>query len=180
MLTATLAETWQALMAKRLRTFLTMLGMIIGVSAVVLMLAIGEGARDSINSMISSMGSNLLIVLSGSATSGGMRMGMGAVPTLTLKDAEAIAELPQVLAVSPMANGGVQAVYGPNNWTTMAYGVSPSFDIQHWSIDSGAAFTNADVRSAVRAAVIGKTAAINLVGDRDPVGKVIRIKKVRM
>jgi putative ABC transport system permease protein len=179
MVEAMLEEVWHALGANRLRTLLTMLGMMIGVGAVVLMLAIGEGAQDSINNMISSMGSNLLMVLSGSATSsGGMRMGAGAIPTLTNADADAIAELPQVVAVSPTVSGIAQIVYGNSNWSTMVYGVSPDFFyIQDWQTASGNFFSNADVRSATRVALIGKTAATNLFGNTDPTGKVVRIQK---
>jgi putative ABC transport system permease protein len=175
---AMLAEVWQALLANRLRTLLTMLGMVIGVGAVILMLAIGAGAQDSINRMISSMGSNLLMVLSGSATSGGMRMGFGALPTLTTADADAIAEIPQVNGVSPFANGSAQIVYGTNNWATMVYGVKPDFfNIQGWSLKSGVFFSDADVRAATRVTLIGQTAAQNLFGDEDPTGKIVRIQK---
>jgi putative ABC transport system permease protein len=155
-----------------------MLGMVIGVGAVILMLAIGEGAQDSIGRMIASMGSNLIIVLSGSATSGGLRMGSGATPTLTNNDADAIIELPEVLAVSPIANGVAQIVYGPNNWSTGVNGITPSFfHIQNWPLAAGMFFTDADVRSATRVAVIGQTTAKNLFADEDPVSKVIRIQK---
>lgn len=179
MIEALLNEVWQALITHRMRTFLTMLGMTIGVSAVILMLAIGEGVQDSIGRMITSMGSNLLIILSGSATSGGgMRMGMGAMPTLTQADGEAIAELPHVLAVSPLVMGTLQIVYGPNNWATTVVGVTPSyFILTEWPVEDGVAFTDSDVRSAARVALIGKTVAKNLFGDENPVGKVIRIKK---
>ncbi|MDR1056967.1 MAG: ABC transporter permease [Coxiellaceae bacterium] len=179
MLEALLIEVWQALITNRLRTFLTVLGMMIGVGAVVLMGAIGEGVQDSINKMISSMGSNLLVVLSGSTTSrGGMRMGTGVIPTLTQADAEAIAGLPHVLAVSPMVHGNLQIVYGSNNWSTSVVGVTPSyFNIREWPIEYGECFTNADVRSANRVVLIGKTVADVLFGAEDPVGKIIRIQK---
>ncbi|MBU0744478.1 MAG: ABC transporter permease [Gammaproteobacteria bacterium] len=179
MIEALLTEVWQALVVNRLRTFLTMLGMMIGVGAVVMMVAIGEGVQDSINEMISSMGSNLLVVLSGSATSsGGMKMGMGATPTLTKADAEAVTELPQVVAVSPLVYGTAQIVYGSNNWSTMVVGVTPSyFDIRDWPVEEGTIFTDADIRSATRVALIGKTVAKSLFGDEDPVGKIIRIKQ---
>lgn len=180
MIGALFTEVWQALVANRLRTFLTMLGMMIGVGAVVLMVAIGEGVQDSINRMISSMGSNLLVVLSGSPTSkgSGMKLGMGATPTLTRADAEAIAKLPDVQAVSPIIYGTLQIVYGSNNWATVVVGVNPSyFAIRKWPLDQGGYFTDADMRSATRVAVIGKTVAYSLFGDEDPVGKIIRIQK---
>jgi len=178
MITALVTEVWQALITHRLRTFLTMLGIMIGVGAVVLMSAIGEGVQDSINRMITSMGSNLLVVLSGSATSrGGMRMGTGALPTLTQADAEAIDSLPRVVAVAPMVYGTLQIVYGSNNWATSVIGVTPSyFTIREWPIELGNFFTDVDIRSANRVAIIGKTVADNLFGSEDPVGKIIRIQ----
>lgn len=177
MIEALLAEVWCALIANRLRTFLTMLGMVIGVGAVVLMVAIGDGVQDSVNRMISSMGSNLLMVLSGSSSSGGVRMGTGAMPTLTQGDANSIMELPEVTAVSPLVYGIAQVVYGSNNWSTMIAGVTPSyFTITNWLIENGGAFTNPDFRSATRVAVIGKTVAKNIFGDEDAVGKTIRIR----
>ncbi len=105
-----LAEAWHAMGANRLRAALTMLGMMIGVAAVIMMLAIGRGAQFTVDQSIASMGSNLFIVLSGSATAGGVRLGSGAVPTLTTADAEAIAELPSIAAVAPVAPGGAQLV----------------------------------------------------------------------
>src|ERR1017187_1593918 len=101
MITPMLGEAWHAMGANRMRTFLTMLGMVIGVGAVILMLAIGQGAQQQVQASIASMGSNLFIILSGSTTSGGLRMGSGATPTLTLLDGQAIQELPSVAAVAP-------------------------------------------------------------------------------
>lgn len=171
-----LSEAWLAMAANRLRTFLTMLGMIIGVGSVILMLAIGQGAQQQVEASIASMGSNLFIILSGSTTSGGLRMGSGAVPTLTLADGQAIAELPSVAAVAPASPGTAQLVYGANNWSTQIYGTTPDYlRLRDWSLDAGFPFTDSDVRSATRVAMLGKTVVNNLFGNEDPVGKTIRI-----
>jgi len=173
-----LAEAWYAMAANRLRTFLTMLGMVIGVGAVILMLAIGQGAQFLVDQSIASMGSNLFIVLSGSSTSGGVRMGSGASPTLTLGDAQAIGELPSIAAVAPAAPGTAQVVYGTNNWSTLVYGTTPSYlEVRDWGLASGYMFSDSDIRSATRVALLGQTVAKNLFGDEEPVGKTIRIKQ---
>ncbi|MGZ8245262.1 ABC transporter permease [Methylomagnum sp.] len=172
-----LAEALQAMGANRLRTALTMLGMIIGVGAVVLMLAIGQGAQAMVSESIASMGSNLFIVLSGSSTSGGVRMGGGTVPTLTASDAAAIGELPEIAAVAPIFPNNAQVIYGPNNWTTMIAGTTPeSFEVRDWYPVAGTTFTDSDVRSATRVIVLGQTVVRNLFGDEDPVGKTVRVK----
>jgi len=172
-----LAEAWHAMGANRLRTFLTMLGMMIGVAAVIMMLAIGRGAQFMVDQSIASMGSNLFIVLSGSATAGGVRLGSGAAPTLTTSDAEAIADLPSIAAVAPVAPGGAQLVAGAANWSTMVTGTTSAYlDVRDWSVESGSVFTDADVRSQTRVALLGQTVVKNLLGDEDPLGKTIRIK----
>ncbi|MDD5249705.1 MAG: ABC transporter permease [Rhodocyclaceae bacterium] len=177
MTAAMLAEAWQAMGANRLRTFLTMLGMVIGVGAVILMLAVGQGAQQQVQESIASMGSNLFIILSGSTTSGGLRMGGGAAPTLTMADAAAIEELPSVAAVAPTAPGTAQLVYGPNNWSTQVMGSTPSFlTVRDWKLSAGFPFTDSDIRSATRVCLLGQTVVQNLFGDEDPVGKTIRIK----
>ncbi len=173
-----LIEAWRAMGANRLRTFLTMLGMVIGVSAVVLMLAIGQGAQYSVDQSISSMGSNLFIILSGSSTSGGLRMGSGAIPTLTVADAQAIGELPEISAVAPAVPGIAQVVYGSNNWSTSVYGTTPAYlTVRNWTVAKGYPFTDSDVRSATRVALLGQTVVDNLFGDEDPINKTIRIKQ---
>ncbi len=173
-----LIEAWRAMGANRLRTFLTMLGMVIGVGAVVLMLAIGQGAQYSVEESISSMGSNLFIILSGSSTSGGMRMGAGATPTLTVADAQALSELPEISAVSPAVPGTAQVVYGSNNWSTSVYGTTPAYlTVRNWSVSEGYPFTDSDVRSATRVALIGQTVVDNIFGSEDPVNKIIRIRQ---
>ena len=172
-----LREAWQAMSANRMRTVLTMLGMVIGVGAVIMMLAIGQGVQQKVEDSIASMGSNLFIILSGSTTSGGARMGSGAVPTLTVMDAEALQELPELSAVAPAMPGTAQLVYGPNNWSTQIFGTTPDYLIvRNWQVVSGSSFTDSDVRSATRVALLGQTVVQNLFGGEDPVGKTIRIK----
>ncbi|HCN88763.1 MAG TPA: multidrug ABC transporter substrate-binding protein [Oxalobacteraceae bacterium] len=175
---AMLSEAWMAMAANRLRTLLTMLGMVIGVGAVVLMLAVGQGAEYAVRQSISTMGSNLFIILSGSTTAGGVRMGAGAAPTLTVTDAQAILELPGVRAVAPIHPGAAQIVYGPNNWNTSVFGTTPAYlDVRSWSVSSGFSFTETDLRSGTRVALLGQTVAKNLFVDNDPVGKTVRIRQ---
>jgi putative ABC transport system permease protein len=172
-----LREAWRAMTANKLRTFLTMLGMVIGVGAVILMLAIGQGAQVLVRQAIGSMGSNLFIVLSGFSTAAGVRSGSGNVPTLTVRDARAIAELPSIAAVAPMQPGSSQLVYGSNNWNTQVYGTTPSYlDVRDWRLASGYAFTDTEMRSASRVALVGQTVVQQLFGDEDPVGKTLRIR----
>jgi putative ABC transport system permease protein len=178
MLGVMLGEAWHAMGANRMRTFLTMLGMVIGVGAVIAMMAIGEGVKDSVNASISSMGSNLFIVVSGSTTAGGIRTGGGAAPTLTQGDAQAIAELPSVRAAAPVIGGNAQVVHGPVNWSTGVNGVTPVYlEVAAWQIAEGAWMSDSDLRSATRVAVLGQTVVLNLFGDDDPIGKTIRIKQ---
>jgi len=173
-----LGEAWLAMNANRLRTFLTMLGMLIGVAAVILMLAIGQGAQSQVEASISSMGSNLFIILSGSTTSGGVRTGSGASSTLTMADAQAVGDLPEVAAVAPMVPGSAQLVYGVNNWSTSIIGTTPDLlQVRSWPLSSGFAFSETDVRSATRVALLGETVVRNLFGSEDPVGKTIRIRQ---
>jgi len=175
---AMLGEAWRAMGANRLRTFLTMLGMVIGVGAVVLMMSIGQGAQYAIKQSIAAMGSNLFVLLSGHTTSGGARSGSGGAHTLTVNDAEAIAELPGVQAVAPIHPGSAQVIYGPNNWNTAVIGTTPAYlDARSWVLTAGAPFTDSDVRSATRVALIGVTAAQNLFGEESPFGKTIRIRQ---
>ena len=170
-------EAWHALGANRLRSLLTMLGMVIGVGAVILMLGIGQGAQSKVEASISSMGSNLLVVLSGASTQSGVRLGSGAAPTLTLQDASAMGELPSVKAVAPNAPGNAQLVYGANNWATQVIGTTPAMlDVREWPVVAGAPFGDSDVRSATRVALLGQTVVARLFSDEDPVGKTIRIR----
>ncbi|MGQ0701094.1 MAG: ABC transporter permease [Panacagrimonas sp.] len=171
-----LAEAVQSLSSNRLRTFLTTLGMVIGVAAVIVMLAVGSGAQKAVQDSIESMGSNLFIVLAGSASTSGVRLGGGNASTLTLADAEAIAELPSVKAVAPQAFGSAQVVYGSYNWGTQVFGTTDAYlEVRGWDLASGTIFGDSDVRSAGRVAVLGQTVATQLFGFEDPVGKTIRI-----
>jgi putative ABC transport system permease protein len=172
-----LREAWRAIAANKLRTFLTMLGLVIGVGAVVLMMAIGQGAQTLVKEAVASMGSNLFIVLSGGTTTGGARSGSGSAPTLTLADVAAIEELPAVAAVAPTQFGSAQLVYGANNWSAQVMGVTPSYlDVREWRLVAGAPFTETDVRAVTRVALVGQTVVRQLFGDEDPVGKTIRIR----
>ena len=176
MLGAMLHEAWQAMGANRLRTGLTMLGMVIGVGAVVLMMAIGQGAQYAVAQTISSMGSNIFVVLSGFTATGGVRHGSGSAPTLNVSDAEAIADLEGVDTVAPVHWGSVQMVHGANNWNAWVHGTTPAYlDARSWPLSDGAVFTDSDVRAATRVALIGRTIAENLFGGENPVGKTFRI-----
>jgi putative ABC transport system permease protein len=174
-----LSEAWHAMSANRLRTFLTMLGMVIGVGAVILMMAIGEGAQQSIKRSIDSMGSNLFVILSGSSSTSGSRSGSGNSSALNINDANAVGDLEDIAAIAPISTGNAQIIFSGNNWNTSIIGTSPTyFSIRGWNVDSGELFSDADIRSANRVALIGKTVAENLFGDDiDPIGKTIRIKK---
>ncbi|PPC84077.1 MAG: multidrug ABC transporter substrate-binding protein [Methylotenera sp.] len=179
MFTAMLGEAWHAMGANRLRTFLTMLGMVIGVGAVVLMMAIGQGAEAAVKRSISAMGSNLFVVLSGPPTASGARSATGNAPSLNVKDANAIADLDGVVGVAPVTMGKAQIVFGSNNWNTDIIGTTPSYlEIRGWNLSDGYAFSESDMRSATRVALVGKTIVQNVFGDDiDPVGKTIRIKQ---
>jgi putative ABC transport system permease protein len=178
MLMSMLSEAWQAMGANRMRTLLTMLGMMIGVAAVVIMMAVGQGAQVAVAQSISSMGSNLFIVLSGASVTSGARSGSGGAPSLSVADADAVSELDGVSAAAPVHQGNAQMVYGSNNWSATTIGTTPAYlDIRGWTLAGGYSFTESDVRSATRVALIGSTTAKNLFGDEDPVGKTIRVRQ---
>lgn len=175
---AMLSEAWRAMGANRLRTFLTMLGMMIGVGAVVIMMAVGQGAQYAVMQSINAMGSNLFIVLSGAPTSSGARAGSGNAVSLTMQDAELIEELEGVSGAAPVRMSSAQLIYGPNNWNTSVLGTSPSYiDVRGWNLSVGYTFSESDMRSATRVALVGQTVVENLFGDVDPVGKTIRINQ---
>lgn len=172
-----LSEAWHSMGANRLRTFLTMLGMVIGVSAVVLMMAIGEGAQQSIKRSIDSMGTNLIVILSGSSSTLGSRSGSGNSSALSIGDANAIKDLEDIEMIAPISTGNAQVIFGGNNWNTSIIGTTPSyFLIRSWYTEGGEIFSDDDVRSASRVALIGKTVAENLFGDVDPIGQTIRLQ----
>ncbi|MCP5275896.1 MAG: ABC transporter permease [Burkholderiales bacterium] len=171
-----MGEALRALRMNRLRTGLTMLGMIIGVAAVVLMLSIGQGAQTKINQSIETMGSNLFIIVPGATSSGGFSFGSGSVRTLTINDSKAIAELPVINATGPVISGNAQLNFGAKNWSTMITGTTVDyFTVGNWEIEDGTIFQESDVRSATRVAVLGAVTANNLFGEVNPVGKSIRI-----
>jgi putative ABC transport system permease protein len=167
-------------MVNKMRSALTMLGIIIGVGAVIAMIAVGSGAKQRIADQIASMGSNMLIVLSGSSTSGGLRFGTGTVPTLKVDDAKAIlAEIPSVKYVAPSLYGVAQVVFGNQNWSTIINGTTPEvLEIREWPLSSGRSFTQQDVDGATKVCLLGKTVVENLFGGVDPIGQIVRIKKV--
>jgi putative ABC transport system permease protein len=167
-------------MVNKMRSTLTMLGIIIGVGAVIAMIAVGSGAKQRIADQIASMGSNMLIVLSGSSTSGGLRFGSGTVPTLNVSDAKAIlTEIPAVKHVAPSLGGAAQVVFGNQNWSTIVNGTTPEvLEIRDWPLASGRSFTQQDVDGATKVCLLGKTVVENLFGGIDPIGQIIRIKKV--
>ncbi len=173
------AEAWQALGANRLRTALTMLGMIIGVGAVVLMLAVGQGAQTTVNQAINAMGSALLIVSPGASSASGLRFGAGTAQTLTLADAQAMTRLPSLSAVAPAYPSGAQLAYGSRNWSATVYGVTPDYlTVRAWTLESGQPFTTGDVRRGTRVALIGQQIVANLFGGQNPLGQTIRIKNL--
>ena len=169
-----------ALGTNKMRSGLTMLGIIIGVGAVITMLAVGTGARQKIGAQISSIGSNLLIVLPGAISSGGVRMGAGTQATLSSSDVEAILrESPAVSFAAPVHGGVAQTVYGSQNWSTAVSGTTSALlEIKDWPIARGRPFTEEDIRNSTKVALLGQTVVDNLFGGEDPVGKVIRIKKI--
>jgi len=179
-LLASLRIALRALMVNKMRSALTMLGIIIGVGAVIAMIAVGSGAKKRIAEQIASMGSNMLIILSGSSTSGGLRFGAGTVPTLTADDAKAILnEIPAVKYVSPILGGIAQVVFGNQNWSTIVNGATPEvLEIRDWPLSSGRSFTQQDVDGATKVCLLGQTVVDNLFGGIDPIGQVVRIKKV--
>ncbi len=175
-----LSIAFDALRINKMRSALTMLGIIIGVAAVIAMVAVGSGAEERIRQQIASIGSNVIVVLSGSLTSSGIRMGTGNAPTLTEDDARAIArECDAVALATPAVRGGIQAVYGNSNWGTQVLGTTPDYlPIRDIEIQEGQPFTNTDVESTAGVALLGKTVVDNLFYGADPVGQVIRIKTV--
>ena len=177
---STFKISFRALRVNKMRSALTMLGIIIGVGAVIAMVAVGTGASQKISEQISTMGSNLLIVLPGATTSGGVRMGAGTQPTLTSGDSDAIIkECPAVADAAPLHNGVAQVIFGHMNWSTGVVGTTPSMlVVRDWDLAAGRSFIQQDVKSASKVALLGRTVVDNLFGDQNPVGQTIRIKNV--
>jgi putative ABC transport system permease protein len=170
----------RALRVNKLRSALTMLGIVIGVGAVITMVAVGAGAQARVAEQIQSLGSNMIIVLSGSITAGGVRMGSGSQLTITEDDAWAIQrEIRTVTAAAPTSRGSAQIVYGNLNWATSVQGVTGEFfSAREWDVADGRLFSQEEVEGAAKVALIGQTVAGNLFGESDPLGQVIRIKNV--
>lgn len=168
----------RAIQANKMRSVLTSLGIIIGVAAVIVMLAIGNGAQLSIQKEMRSMGTNLIMIRSGSSTSGGARMGHGSQPTLKNGDADAIQnKISAIHLAVPVVNDSGQIVYGNANWATNIVGTDNRyFEIKEWELAFGRDFSDADVKNANKVAILGQTVVKELFGDIDPLGKTIRIK----
>jgi putative ABC transport system permease protein len=176
-LISTLRVAMRALARNRMRSVLTMLGIIIGVGAVIAMVGIGQGADQTIQKQLANLGSNMVFVSSGSVNFGGLRMGWGATKTLVTEDVAAmLKECPAVASAAPGTQATAQVVYENDNWGTRITGTTPEyFDIRAWSFQSGAGFTQDDVTTAANVAVIGDTVRKNLFAATEPVGKTIRI-----
>lgn len=177
---STLKMALVSLKINKMRSILTSLGVIIGVSSVIIMLAVGEGASQKIAKDMESMGSNLLMIHSAAATSGGVRMGRGTKPTLTLKDAEAIKkECTGLFGVAPTSKETQQLTYGNQNWSTSVTGTNNEYIyIRDWEILYGRNFYNEELKNSSKVAIIGNTVANELFGDVNPVSKTIRIGNV--
>jgi len=169
----------RALAVNKLRSLLTMLGIIIGVAAVIVMIAVGAGAQARVEEQIRSLGSNLLLILSGTTTAGGVRMGFGSNQTISEDDAAAIPrEIPQTLA-APALRGTAQLIWGNLNWSTVIFGVTPEYiDVRQWELASGRFFDAIDIAGATKVCLVGQTVARQLFGGADPVGQVIRVRRV--
>jgi len=169
----------RALAVNKMRSALTMLGIVIGVGAVIVMIAVGAGAQARVEEQIRSLGSNLLLVMPGSTTSGGVRMGFGSGSTLTEDDVLAInREIPEAIA-APALRGSAQVIWGNSNWSTQIYGTTPEYlDVRQWPLVSGRAFEPAEMAGAAKVALIGATVAKQLFGAADPLDQSIRIKRV--
>ena len=170
---------WASLIANKMRSILTMLGIIIGVAAVIALVSIGNGVKQDIQNSISSLGSNLLMVMPGAPRTPGVRPSAGSMKSLKVSDYEAISKLDGVKAASPMTNGSYVVIYQNKNWTTSVSGVSYNYlDVNNWSMKSGRFLSEKNVLNRERVAVVGKTVVKNLFGDEDPVGAEIRVKNI--
>lgn len=170
---------WASLIANKLRSILTMLGIIIGVAAVIALVSIGNGVKQDIQDSISSLGSNLLMVMPGAPRTPGVRPTAGSQKTLKVSDYEAIAKLDGVKAASPYTAGSYVAIYQSKNWTTSVSGVNYNFqDVNNWNMEEGRFISEKNVQNRERIAVVGQTVVKNLFAGEDPVGKEIRVKNI--
>ena len=169
----------RALAVNKLRSALTMLGIVIGVGAVSVMIAVGAGAQKRVEEQVRALGSNLLLVMPGSTTAGGVRMGFGSASTLTEDDVTSInREIPEALA-APALRGSAQVVYGNANWSTQMFGTTPDYlEVRQWPLAAGRTFEPAEMAGAAKVCLIGATVARQLFGDADPIDQSIRIKRV--
>jgi len=170
----------KALNNNKLRCFLTMLGIIIGVASVITMLAIGQGSKNSIKAQISEMGSNMIMIHPGNMQRGGVRQSADDMQTIKVEDYESLQTLPGVAAVSPSVNSGGQLVNGNNNYPSSIYGITPDYlDIRKLKVKDGTIFTEQDIKSAAKVCILGKTVVDNLfTNGEDPVGRVVRFGKI--
>ena len=175
-----LISAFDALRLNKLRSALTMLGIVIGVAAVIAMLAVGGGAREQVVAQIKSLGANLLVVVPGNITQTGVRLGSGAASTLTYDDAYAIArEVPSVQVTAPFVRGGAQIIAGGANWATAVFGVDLGwFEAREWEVELGRAFEAEEITRSAQVALIGQTVASTLYGGVDPIGEELRIRNV--
>jgi putative ABC transport system permease protein len=179
---AALRSALRALAANKLRSVLTMLGIIIGVAAVITMIAVGRGATERVQAQMKGLGSNIMLVLPGGMTAGGVRLGAQTGQALTEEDAQAIAkDVPEVQVAAPSLRSSAQVVVGNINWSTSIFGTTNDyFEAREWPLDSGRLFEAAEISGSAKVAIIGKTVARELFGEADPVDQVIRLKKIPM
>jgi putative ABC transport system permease protein len=170
----------RALARNKMRTILTMLGIIIGVGAVICTVAIGQGAGEQVQAQIQNLGDNILYIAAGSVNVNGVRMGTQATKTLTVQDAEAMQQhIPTIALVSPGVGSSAQIVFGNQNWYTRASGAGANyFQVRRWPMDRGSAFSQRDVDVAANVCVLGQTVVAQLFGDQDPVGQTVRIQNI--
>jgi putative ABC transport system permease protein len=170
----------RALAANTMRSILTMLGIIIGVAAVVTMIAVGQGATNRVQDQMKGLGSNIMLVLPGGVTSGGVRLGAQTGQALTEEDAQAIAkDIPEVQVAAPSMRTGAQVVAGNSNWSTSVFGTTNDYlEAREWPLSSGRGFEAAEMQGSAKVAIIGQTTAQQLFGDADPMDQVIRVKKI--
>ncbi len=177
---AAVRSAWRALRANLLRSLLTMLGIIIGVAAVITMIAVGQGATDRVQEYMKVLGSNIMLVLPGGANTGGVRQGAQTAQGLTEDDATAIAlEVPEVQVAAPNSRATVQAVFGNSNWSTPVFGATNDYlEARDWPLESGRLFEAAEMQGAAKVALIGTTVARELFGEQDPIDQVVRLRSV--
>jgi putative ABC transport system permease protein len=175
-----LSIAMRALRVNKMRSILTMLGIVIGVAAVIAMIAIGGGAQQRLQEQIASLGSNLLIVVPGSIIQSGARLGAGNAQTLTEQDARAIVtEVPDVAFAAPLSRSSAQVVFGNTNWSTSIYGVyNDYFDVREWNLTEGRLFDQGEISRFGKVAIVGKTVSSQLFGEDNPVGQVVRIRGI--